>query len=180
MPIGGVPIIRRIITWLAREGVTDLVVNLHHLPHTITALVGDGSDLGVRVRYSWEQPVVLGSAGGPRKALPIIGSPSFFLVNGDTLTDLELAPLAREHERSRALVTMALMPNREFEHYGGVVTDADGRVTGFVPRGRGAEGTYHFIGVQAAQAEAFAGLTDGVPAQSFTGLYQDLIASRPG
>ena len=33
----------------------DLVVNLHYLPQTVTAVLGDGSDLSVRVRYSWEQ-----------------------------------------------------------------------------------------------------------------------------
>ena len=49
----------------------DVVLNLHHLPETIAAVVGDGADLGVRVRYSWEQPV-LGSAGGPRHALPLL------------------------------------------------------------------------------------------------------------
>ena len=52
-------------------GVRDLVLNLHHRPASIDARVGDGSDLGVRVRYSWEQPV-LGSAGGPRRALPLL------------------------------------------------------------------------------------------------------------
>ena len=72
--VGGVPIVRRIVTWMVREGVTDLVVNLHHRPETIAAVLGDGSDLGARVRYSWEQPAVLGSAGGPRHALPIIGA----------------------------------------------------------------------------------------------------------
>ena len=70
LPVAGEPLVRRIIRWLAGQGVTDLVLNLHHLPHTLTAVVGDGRDLGVRVRYSWEQPVVLGSAGGPRQALP--------------------------------------------------------------------------------------------------------------
>src|SRR5437764_9751204 len=120
MPIGGVPIIRRIIAWLAREGVTDLVVNLHHRPETIAAVVGDGSDLGARVRYSWEQPAILGSAGGPRHALPIIGATTFFIVNGDTLTDLALQSLAGAHVATKAMVTMALVPNREPDRYGGV------------------------------------------------------------
>ena len=52
IPVAGEPLIRRIIAWLAAEGVTELVLNLHHLPHTLTAAVGDGSDMGVRVRYS--------------------------------------------------------------------------------------------------------------------------------
>ena len=62
IPVAGEPIIRRIAGWLAAHGVNDLVVNLHHLPHTVTAVLGDGSDLAVRVRYSWEQPRILGSA----------------------------------------------------------------------------------------------------------------------
>jgi len=180
MPIGGEPLVRRILAWLAREHVTDVVVNLHYLPHTIAAVVGDGSDLGVRVRYSWEQPLILGSAGGPRHALPIIGSSSFFIVNGDTLTDLALAPVAAAHSASGALVTMPLIPNPEPDRYGGVVLDEGARVTGFVARGAAAAGSYHMIGVQAAEAEAFAGLKDGEPANSVRGLYEQLIAARPG
>jgi NDP-sugar pyrophosphorylase family protein len=180
MPIGGEPLVRRILRWLAHEHVDDVVVNLHYLPQTITAVVGDGSDLGVRVRYSWEQPLILGSAGGPRRAAPILGAPSFFVVNGDTLTDLSLAPLARDHQSSGALVTIALIPNREPERYGGAQLDEHARISGFVPRGAAAAGSYHVIGVQAAQAEAFAGLKDGEPANSVRGLYEQLIAATPG
>ena len=57
IPVAGVPMIRRIIGGSPRSGVNDLVLNLHHLPaDDLTAVVGDGSDLGARVRYSWEQP----------------------------------------------------------------------------------------------------------------------------
>jgi len=180
MTVGGVPIIRRIIGWLAREGVTDLVVNLHHLPQTITSLVGDGSDLGARVRYSWEQPAVLGSAGGPRHALPIIGAAAFFIVNGDTLTDLPLRGVAEAHTSTHAMVTMALVPNREPEKYGGVRMGEDGSISGFVARGAQAIGSYHFIGVQVADAAVFADLRDGEPSNSTHGVYDTLIASRPG
>ena len=131
IPVAGEPIVRRIIAWLAANGVADLVLNLHHRPDTLTAVVGDGSDLAVRVRYSWEQPVVLGSAGGPRQALPIIGAETFLLVNGDTLTDLDLRPLADAHAAARALVTLALVPNRDPRRYGGVRLDHEGRVIGF-------------------------------------------------
>ena len=71
VPVNGDALARRVIRWLVGEGVRDLVLNLHHLPASITAFVGDGSDLGARVRYSWENPV-LGSAGGPRHALPLL------------------------------------------------------------------------------------------------------------
>ncbi len=71
VPVNGEPLVRRVIAWLAAQRIRDIVLNLHHLPATITADVGDGSDLGVRVRYSWENPV-LGSGGGPRHALPLL------------------------------------------------------------------------------------------------------------
>jgi mannose-1-phosphate guanylyltransferase len=180
VPVAGEPIVRRIIAWLSRQHVTELVLNLHHLPQTLTALVGDGGDLGVRVRYSWEQPEVLGSAGGPRRALPIIGSSTFFLVNGDTLTNVALEPLAAAHQKSGALVTLALVPNREPHKYGGVTATSDGRVTGRTVRGAAALGSYHFVGVQVAQADAFSAIPDGQKANSIGEVYDALMAARPG
>src|SRR5260221_11928243 len=181
LPVAGEPLIRRIIAWLAGQGVTELVLNLHHLPHTLTAVVGDGSDLGARVRCSWEQPVVLGSAGGPRRALPMVhpaaGNDAFFLINGDTMTDVDLRALATAHEASDALVTMALVPNREPHKYGGVLTAPDGAVTGFAPAGADAVGSSHFIGVQVARAEAFRTLQDGQPANSNGDAYTRLLTS---
>ena len=134
LPVAGDPLVRRILRWLAGYGVTDAVLNLHHLPHTITGIIGDGADIGVRVRYSWEVPV-LGSAGGPRRALPLLGASPFLIVNGDTLTDVDVAALVADHRQSGALVTMAVVPNTEPDKYGGVVVEPDGAVSGFAKRG---------------------------------------------
>ncbi len=172
--------IRRIIAWLAAQGVTDLVLNLHHLPATLTTVVGDGRDLGVHARYSWEQPDLLGSAGGPRLAQPIIGDDRFFIVNGDTLTDLDVRAMAAAHAASGAQVTLALVPNREFLRYGGVRLDSAQRVTGFVARGPAAAGSYHFIGAQVVDGAVFAALQPREPASSIGGVYDALIAARPG
>ena len=172
--------IRRIASWLAAHGVTDLVLNLHHRPETITAVLGDGRDLGVSVRYSWEQPRLLGSAGGPRLALPIIGADRFFVINGDTLTNVDLAAMAAAHTESGALVTLALVPNREFARYGGVRVDERGRVTGFARRGPDSAGTWHFVGVQIVNAAVFAELPAGAPASTIGGIYDNLIRIGPG
>jgi len=180
IPVAGEPMIRRIIRWLTSRGVTDLVLNLHHLPQTITAVVGDGRDLGARVRYSWEQPAVLGSGGGPRLALPLVGADPFFIINGDTLTDVDLGALAEAHAASGAVVTLALVPNRAFDRYGGVVVDGKNCVTGFVPRGPSAEGSFHYIGVQLARAEAFSAIRPGDAAPTIGGIYDQLMNNRPG
>jgi mannose-1-phosphate guanylyltransferase len=179
MPVAGVPLIRRIVSWLGTNGVTDVVLNLHHLPETIAAVVGDGSDLSVRVRYSWEQPLVLGSAGGPRQALPILGVDTFLLINGDTLTDVDLSAPALMHKSTGALVTMVLVPNRAPDRYGGVLLDRDKRVVGFTARGTD-KSSYHFVGIQMVEQQVFAPLPVGQPALSVGGVYDALIATRPG
>lgn len=180
VPVDGEPLVRRVIAWLVSRRLTDLVLNLHHRPESITRAVGDGADLGARIRYSWECPV-LGSAGGPRRALPLLldgtSSRTLLLVNGDTLTDVDLDALADRHRRSGALVTMALIPNDWPDKYGGVLLDGDGRVTGFTRRGS-ATPSFHFIGVQAAEADAFERLPDGQPAESVVQLYPQLMAER--
>jgi NDP-sugar pyrophosphorylase family protein len=184
MPVAGEPMIRRIISWLVSQGADDLVLNLHHRPETITAVVGDGRDLGARVRYSWEYPRILGSAGGPRLARPIFGAGgagTFVIVNGDTLTDVDLAQLAGAHAASGALVTLALVPNAAFTRYGGVRLDEEARVVGFTRRGPSSAGTYHFIGVQIVDGGVFDAVPPGDAASSIGGgVYDALLASRPG
>ena len=184
MPIAGESLARRLVRWLVLAGVTDIVANLHHLPATITAVLGDGSDLGARVRYSWEQPQILGSAGGPRQALDLIGAKRFVIVNGDTLTDLALDRMSASHgeaaSQGAAVATLALVPNRRYLHYGGVLVNDQGWITGFVPRGPAAAGSFHFIGVQIVESSAFRPLAAGRPHSTIGGLYDELIASHPG
>ena len=192
LPVAGTPLIRRILRSLSSAGVLDVVLNLHHLPHTLTRLLGDGAELGMRVRYSWEVPV-LGSAGGPKRALPLLSNPepgvpspgsrvpdrgTFLIVNGDTLTDVNLAAVVDDHRRSGALVTMAVVPNTEPEKYSGVRVTPDGEFAGWVPRAA-QEPSYHFIGVQVAEAAAFDSVAAGIPSEVRT-LYSALIAAQPG
>lgn len=177
LPVAGSPLVARVLRWLGGYGVRDAVLNLHHRPETITGAIGDGTDLGVRVRYSWESPV-LGSGGGPRHALPLLGGKRFIIANGDTLTNLDLGAMLAAHEASGALVTMALIPNPRPEHYGGVLVDGD-VVTNFVSRQAGAR-NHHFIGVQVVEKEVFATLPDNQPAESVGTLYPALMRSQPG
>ena len=181
VPVNGRPLARRILTWLVGYGIREAIVNLHHRPETIAAVIGDGSDLGLRVRYSWEQPV-LGSAGGPRHALPLLTDGydgPFLIVNADTLSTVDLHGLLARHGQSRAAVTMALIANPDPLKYGGVKVSPEGYVTGFARAGTPGE-SFHFVGVQAAEARAFAALEDGVPAESVNALYPRLMAAEPG
>jgi mannose-1-phosphate guanylyltransferase len=178
VPLGDRTLIERVLEHLQREGIRDVVLNLHHKPETIAAVVGDGKHLGLRVRYSWE-PDILGSAGGPRHALGLLDSDTFFLVNGDTLCEFPLGPMLAAHEHSSADVTLAVVPNPAPLHYNGIRASDDGIVRGFAPKGAAA-GTWHFVGVQIASASVFGSLPDGVPAETISGLYRGFVATQPG
>jgi NDP-sugar pyrophosphorylase family protein len=128
LPVAGEALVCRILRGLAAAGITRVVLNLHHQAPTITSVVGDGSRFGLAVRYSWESPL-LGSAGGPARALPLLEADRFFIVNGDTLADVDMAALAYQHVDTNAQVTMAVIAGRP--GYNGVVADEHGLVRGF-------------------------------------------------
>ena len=176
MPVAGKPIIGRILEWLSAAGVRRVVLNLHHRPDTIARVVGEGTEWGLEVRYSWEAKV-LGSAGGPRRALPLIDADHFLIVNGDTLTDCNLTGLVERHLETQARVTMAVVPG-DVGRYGGVLVGPEGRVTGFAGRASPASAlpVLHFIGVQAVNAGVFDGVADDEPSETVRTLYPRLIA----
>jgi NDP-sugar pyrophosphorylase family protein len=172
LPIAGTPLIERTLRYLRNSGVERVVVNLHHRADSITRLVGDGAQFGLKVRYSWET-TILGSAGGPARAIPLLESDRFLIVNGDMLTDLDLGALAFQHIDTNALVTMAVIDGRP--GYNGVLADDRGVVKGF-----GTEaGALHFIGVQAVNASVFAGISVDTASDTVHGFYPRLIAARP-
>ena len=62
IPVAGIPMIRRILSWLTSHGVRDVVVNLHHRPESISAVVGDGplivtilEELGFRPWFRYQK-----------------------------------------------------------------------------------------------------------------------------
>ena len=176
VPVAGSPLIRHLLKWLADQGVSRTVINLHYHPKTITQAVGHGESLGLNVRYSWESQL-LGSAGGPRQALDLLGE-RFFIINGDTLTDVSLKTLFRRHVSTKAQVTMAVTPHSAPERYGGIRQNKSGHVVGFSRPG--AVNMKHFIGVQLAEASVFADLIAGEPASTVGGIYDNLVASNTG
>jgi mannose-1-phosphate guanylyltransferase len=177
VPLAGVALVTRILRACADAGLSRVVLNLHHRPETIARVAGDGSDLGLTLRYSWEQPV-LGSAGGPRHALPLLDGDPFLLLNGDTLATVDLRALWAHHHAHDALVTMALIPNPEPARFGGALVDGDGWITGFCRRGD-PRPNYHFFSAQVVARSVFAGLPDGIPAESVLGVYPRIMAATP-
>jgi len=184
LPVAGRPLIVRVLESLAAAGISRAVINLHHRADTITRLVGDGAQFGLDVRYSWEM-APLGSGGGPARALPLLQSDRFFIVNADTLSGVDLGALALAHESSRAVVTLATAPV-DLSRYNALLADAEGCLVGVTPRGTSPAALppgsrpYHFVGIQAVNAAAFAAVAPSQASDTIRRIYPALWTAHPG
>jgi mannose-1-phosphate guanylyltransferase len=138
LPIAGKPLLEHSIEWLHGYGVNEIAVNLHYRSNTITTRMGDGSNLGVRLTYSYEDPL-LGTAGAVRKLRSFFKDAPFVVVYGDVLTNLNLqALLAFHHEtvqRDPATgVTLSLYHVPNPTEVGLVEMDSRGQITRFVEK----------------------------------------------
>lgn len=89
---GGVPLIEYQLQALRQAGFDQLVINHAWLGQQIEDHLGDGSAVGVSIRYSPEgEPLETG--GGIFKALPLLGDDAFVIANGDIWTDFDYASL---------------------------------------------------------------------------------------
>ena len=125
--VAGRPFLEHILEFLGAAGIRDVVLNLHHLGRRIEEHLGDGARFGLRVRYSWENPI-LDTGGGIKRAEPLLAGEPFLVLNGDSLLELRLAEVAECHRERRAIATMVVRPDPDAERYGLVELDADDRV----------------------------------------------------
>jgi N-acetyl-alpha-D-muramate 1-phosphate uridylyltransferase len=160
LEVAGLPLIGHHLHALAMAGFRDVVVNVSWLGDQIRAALGDGSRFNVRVEYSDEGPEPLETGGGIFRALPLLGSAPFLVLNGDVWTDFPYAKL-RESLRPEDSAHLVLVANPE-HNPGGDFLLRGGRVVEDVI-GPGDEGErLTFSGVGVYRPQLFAGCEDGV------------------
>lgn len=127
LPVLGRPIVVQLLRWLAQLEPEHVVLNLHHRPEALRELLGDGGSGGLpRLRYSHE-PAILGTAGGLRRAAPLLrGRGPIVVSNSDFLSDIDLHAVVGQHRESGHLATLVLAPR--VPGYSRVDVDAEGRV----------------------------------------------------
>jgi NDP-sugar pyrophosphorylase family protein len=132
VPIAGRPILEHNLRRLAEQGVSEVVMNLHHLPDVIREHFGDGSRLGLSIRYSYE-PELLGTAGALRPWKHVFTEP-FLLLYGDNLNGCDFRQLAAFHRARGAFATVALFWREDTSQSGIAETDDEGRVRRFLEK----------------------------------------------
>ena len=125
--IAGKPLVGYHLSWLREAGVTDVVINLHHLGEQISDYAGDGQKFGLTVHYSPEERL-LETGGGIVAALPMLGREPFLILLGDIFTDFPFGRFARALPEN-SLMHMLLTPTPGFRASGDF-NWRDGRVTG--------------------------------------------------
>src|SRR5205814_9622758 len=101
---------------LKRHGVDDVILSCGFLASGVRNVLGDGSQLGIRLRFV-EEPAPRGTAGALKFAESFLEE-RFLMLNGDVLTDLDLTAQIAQHERTSAVGTLALVPGPDPTNYG--------------------------------------------------------------
>jgi mannose-1-phosphate guanylyltransferase len=134
LPVGHRPIIENLVTMLSAAGVDQVVLALGFKPEPFLAAFPDGTCAGVPLHYAVE-PEPLDTGGAIRFAADHAGiDDTFVVVNGDVLTDLDVARLVSFHRETGAEATLHLTPVDDPSSYGVVELDDDGRVRRFVEK----------------------------------------------
>lgn len=134
LPVGHIPIIERLVANLGRSGVTEVTLALGFKPEPFVAAFPNGECAGVAIRYAVE-PEPLDTAGAIRFAAEASGiDDTFVVVNGDVLTDLDVARLVQFHREHGAEATIHLIGVPDPSAFGVVALDTDGRVERFVEK----------------------------------------------
>ena len=185
VPLMGVPCAQFAVDALISAGAGNIVANIHHLPES-TSEGMQALDLhGARLQLSDESSELLGSAGGVRQALGLLGDGPFFSANADVLCSIDWSALGRAHARLRSQwgvsMTLALMPipRDAAEDYRAISLDPSGtRITGLGGKGRTG---MMYVGCAVFEREAYAMLKPGRAAEFVPEVLEPAIrAGRAG
>jgi mannose-1-phosphate guanylyltransferase len=132
VPLVDRPLIVYMLEWLRRHGVDDVIMSCGFLATGVRDVLGDGSQLGLRLRFL-EEPEPRGTAGALKFAEALLDE-RFLMLNGDVLTDLDLTAQIAQHETTGAVGTLALVPVPDPSSYGLVSLHDDRSVSEFLEK----------------------------------------------
>lgn len=129
VPIIDKPILHYTINKLKEAGITDIILTLCYLGKKIEDTFGEGKDLGVRLRYVYEDNP-LGTAGSIKNASDLIRD-DFMVLSGDAYTDMNFEALIDFHKKHRGIATIASVRVSTPELFGNIFKNEKGLITYF-------------------------------------------------
>jgi mannose-1-phosphate guanylyltransferase len=177
VPLVGQPFLSYMLRWLSSHGVDDVILSCGFMAAGVKDVLGDGSRYGVSLRYV-EEPLPLGTGGALKYAEKLLDE-RFFMLNGDTLTDIDLSAALAQHERTGARATIALVPVEDPSAYGLVRLAPDDSVEAFLEKPGAGEIDTNTInaGAYVLQRDVLAGMA---PAGSKISIERDVFPELVG
>jgi NDP-sugar pyrophosphorylase family protein len=159
--------------------IDEVILSLNYQPRRIEEMFGDGTDVGIKIRYVVE-PAPLGTAGAVKYAGDKL-TESVVVFNGDVLTQLDLGAVIRLHRERKARATIVLTPVEDPRSYGLVETDPDGNILRFLEKPtRPEEITTNNInaGIYVLEPETFDRIPNDVPWSIERSYFPSLVERR--
>ncbi len=114
--IGGKTLLQHAVEKLKKEGVSEIVVNIHHFSDLMKSFLTE-NDFGVKISISDETDELLETGGGLKKAAPLLESEEpVLLYNADIITDLTISDVVEFHKENNALATLVVR-DRQTQRY---------------------------------------------------------------
>ncbi len=173
--VAGQPFLAHQLELLRTQGITRAVLCLGHLGEMVQREFGDGSTHGMQLDYSFDGPVLLGTGGALKRALPKLGE-KFFVLYGDSYLPTPFAPIAETFERSGKPGLMTVYRNQGKYDTSNVVF-GDGEIKVYDKKLRSPEMHYIDYGLSLFRAKAF----DRYPADKafdLADVMRDLVAEK--
>lgn len=108
--VAGEPFVAHQLRLLKSKGIGRAILCVGHLREQVQAFTGDGSRFGLQVSYSADGPLLLGTAGAIRKALPLL-PPRFFVIYGDSYLTADYAAAQQFFDASGRSALMTVYRN---------------------------------------------------------------------
>jgi NDP-sugar pyrophosphorylase family protein len=132
VPLLNRPLLHYQIAILAEAGITDITLSLSYQPDKIQDILGDGSELGVNLRFLTE-PSPMGTAGAFKFAAGAIRETTV-VFNGDILTNVVISDVIETHQSKQAEATIVLAPVPDPSRFGLVEIGKKGEVVRFLEK----------------------------------------------
>lgn len=157
LEVGGKPLIVWHLEKLQKIGVQQVVINTAWLSEKLVDALGDGHQFGLEILWSHEGEG-LETAGGIIRALPLLGSDPFILVNGDVWTEYTFDSIV-DLDLKGALAHLLLVDNPSQHPNGDFTLAIDHKVYTFDQKQMGENLT--FSGISVLSPQLFEGLSEG-------------------
>lgn len=174
LEVAGRPFAEHQLAWLQREGVRDVIYAVGHLGEQIEATLGDGARWGMRFRYAYDGPRLVGTGGALKRAQPLWGERTFVLY-GDSYLTCRLAPVEHASDAGGGVCVMTVFRNDGQWDASNVRFD-HGRLLAYDKVHRDPAMHHIDYGLGIVTAAALAPYADGEPLD-LARVYQDALAA---